>query len=262
MCLLVAAFDRHPDYRLVLVGHRDEFHARPAAALGWWQQPPGLLAGRDLQAGGTWLGVSREGRVGVVTNFRAPGSLRPDGPSRGELVPAFLAGDRPASEFGADIVRQGGRYSGFNLLLLDDAGLFYVTNHPAPEARSLSSGLYGLSNDRLDVPWPKVLRARERVAELLDSGRWTTDALFRALRDRVPAPDGSLPDTGIGVALERLVSAPFIVDAQYGTRCATVVLVRRDGVIRVDERRFDPQGETTGRSAFAFRSAATGHERR
>ncbi len=262
MCLLVAAFEHHPDYRLVLVGHRDEFHARPAAPLGWWEQPPGLLGGRDLQAGGTWLGVGRNGRVGVVTNFRAPGSLRSDGPSRGELVPAFVAGARSANQFGADIAGQAGRYSGFNLLLLDDAGLVYVTNHPTPGVCSLPAGLYGLSNDRLDVPWPKVVRARERVAELLDSERWTTETLFRALRDRVPAPDESLPDTGIGIARERLVSAPFIVDAQYGTRCATVVMVRRDGSIRVDERRFDPQGETTGRSTFAFRSAAAGREHR
>ncbi len=262
MCLLVAAFDRHAAYRLVLVGHRDEFHARPAVPLGWWDGPAVLLAGRDLQAGGTWLGADRHGRVGVVTNFRAPGALQSGGPSRGELVPAFLAGFRPAAEFGADLAGRAGRYSGFNLLLFDDTGLVYVTNHPSPESRSLRSGLYGLSNDRLDVPWPKVVRARERVAALLDSGHWTVDTLFRALKDRLPAPDESLPDTGIGIERERLVSAPFIVDPQYGTRCATVVLVHRDGTIRVDERRYDAQGETTGRTTFAFRSAATGSERR
>jgi len=262
MCLLVAAFDRHPEYRLVLVGHRDEFHARPTAPLGWWDRPAGLLAGQDLQAGGTWLGVDRNGRVGVVTNFRSPGAMKPGAPSRGELIPAFLAGRRPAAEFAAGTAVQSGRYSGFNLLLLDDVGLFYVTNHPSPESRRLRAGLYGLSNDRLDVPWPKVVRARERVAGLLDSGRFTVDALFRALKDRLPAPDEALPDTGIGIERERLVSAPFIVDPHYGTRCATVVLARRDGTIRVDERRYDAQGEATGRTAFAFRSAATDHERR
>lgn len=252
MCLLVAAFDWHPDFRLVLIGHRDEFHARPSAPLGWWDEPAPLLAGRDLQAGGTWLGVGRDGRAGVVTNFRGPGSLRPDGPSRGGLVPAFLAGRLPASGFAEAVLADAARYSGFNLLLFDASGLTYLANRPAPEQLALPAGLYALANDRLDVPWPKVVTARERVADVLGSRRFAIDALFRALKDRTLAADDELPDTGIGLDRERLVSAPFIVDPDYGTRCATVVLVGRDGTIQVEERRYDAAGEATGRTAFAF----------
>ena len=257
MCLLVAAFDCHPEFRLVLAGHRDEFHARPAAALGWWDEPAELLAGRDLQAGGTWLGVGRDGRVGVVTNFRGPGSLRPDGPSRGRLVPAFLAGSLPASRYGESLLAMAASYSGFNLLLLDRQGLTYVCNRPTPQLSRLPRGLYGLSNDRLDTPWPKVVGARERIAAALGTAGWSAGSLFRALKDRRPAPDESLPDTGIGLARERVVSAPFIVDPEYGTRCATVVLLGRDGTIHVEERRYDALGEATGRTAFAFRESPT-----
>jgi len=262
MCLLVAAFDWHPDYRLVLVGHRDEFHARPAAPLAWWTEPADLLAGRDLEAGGTWLGIGRDGRIGVVTNFRSPDAQRPGGPSRGSLIPSFLAGGRTAAAFGEALLAAGARYSAFNLLLLDDEGLTYVASPPSEEVRRLPPGLYGLSNDRLDAPWPKVLRSRERVAGLLAGPGWTVDRLFRALKDIAPAPDDLLPDTGIGLERERLVSAPFIVDPVYGTRCATVVLAGRDGTIRVEERRYDPRGEATGRTAFAFRKAATRPGRR
>lgn len=258
MCLLVAAFDWHPDYRLVLVGHRDEFHARPAAPLAWWSEPADLLAGRDLEAGGTWLGVGRDGRLGVVTNYRGTGALPPGGPSRGSLIPSFLAGRQAAAGFGELLLAQGDRYSAFNLLLLDDEGLTYVASHPSAELRRLPRGLYGLSNDRLDTPWPKVLRSRERVGNLLAGPAWTVAGLFRALKDRTTAPDEALPETGIGLERERLVSAPFIVDPVYGTRCATVVLARHDGTIRVEERRYDARGEATGRTAFAFRKVAAG----
>lgn len=258
MCLLVAAFDHDPDFRLVLVGHRDEFHARPAAPLAWWPAPDGILAGRDLQAGGTWLGVSRDGRLGVVTNFRGPGARCPGGPSRGGLIPAFLTGRRPASAYAGAVLEEAGRYSGFTLLLLDQEGLTWVANRPQPELGRLDAGLYGLSNQRIDEPWPKLLRARARVASVLRAPGWSMDGLFRALKDREPAPDGQLPDTGIGLERERLVSAPFIVDPEYGTRCATVVLVGHDGLIRIEERRYDAGGEATGRTAFAFRESPPG----
>jgi uncharacterized protein with NRDE domain len=252
MCLLIAAYDFHPAYRLVLVGHRDEFHARPAAPLGWWPDSPDLLAGRDLEAGGTWLGLHRSGRLAVLTNFRGEDSERPGSPSRGLLIPAFLARNEPAEDFAQQLRGTAARYSGFNLLTFDGAALAYTANRPQPMSRRLPAGLFGLSNHLLDTPWPKVVRTRERVREALQRGVASPGALFAALQDHEPAEDADLPSTGLDREMERLVSAPFIVNPVYGTRCTTVVLLDREGLVRVEERRYAPDGETTGRTTIAF----------
>ena len=257
MCLLVAAVDVHPDYRLVLAGHRDEFHARPASALAWWDEAPGILAGRDLAAGGTWLGADRRGRVSVVTNFRSPGSLRPEAPSRGLLVPRFLASDLPAAEFMTRLAGEAAAYSGFNLLAWDGATLAYCGG-PDAGARTLPPGVYGLSNARLDTPWSKLTRVRERVSRLLEAGPLHAEPLFRTLDDRQVAPDDQLPETGLDIELERLLSAPLIVSEEYGTRCTTVVLIGRDGTMQVVERRLAPDGSTVGRTRIAFHATRHG----
>jgi uncharacterized protein with NRDE domain len=254
MCLLIAAYDFHPVYRLVLVGHRDEFHARPAAPLGWWPDSPDLLAGRDLEAGGTWLGLHRSGRLAVLTNFRGEDSERPGSPSRGLLIPAFLARNEPAEDFALQLTGTATQYSGFNLLTFDGTALAYTANRPQPLSRRLPAGLFGLSNHLLDTPWPKVVRTRERVREALERGVASPSALFTALQDREPARDADLPATGLDRDMERLVSAPFIVNPVYGTRCTTVVLLDREGLVRVEERRYTPDGETTGRTAIAFQT--------
>ena len=258
MCLLVAAFDAHPDYRLVLVGHRDEFHARPAEPLGWWPDQPGILAGRDLEAGGTWLGVGRDGRVAVVTNVRGRDALVPGAPTRGALVPGFLASGLPAAGHASVLTAGAAAFSGFNLLTYDGTSLAYVTNRPSSEAQALAAGVYGLSNARLDSPWPKVELARRRVASVLAARRVAPESLFAAINDRQPAVDAELPDTGVGLELERLLSAPFIVSPAYGTRCTTLVLAGRDGGIRVEERRYSSSGETTGRTVVAFHTSRSG----
>jgi len=258
MCLLVVAYDVDPAYRLVLVGHRDEFHARPSAPLGWWDQPAGILGGRDLQAGGTWLGLDRQGRLGVVTNFREAGSQRPGAPSRGLLIPGFLGGTASAESYAAALPGRAAGYPGFSMLAFDGETLAYCSNRPTPASAALPSGTYGLSNAGLDTPWPKVVRTRERVRSLLESGRALPHRLFAALADRQPGPDDELPDTGIGAETERLLSSPFIVSRDYGTRCSTLVLVGRDGTVRVEERRYSPEGETTGRTMIAFHTSRTG----
>ncbi len=250
MCLVVVAFDAHPRYRLVLAANRDEFHDRPARPLGWWHDAPGLLAGRDLAAGGTWLGVDRRGRVAVVTNFRDAAAMRPEAPSRGTLIPRFLAGEAAAADYAAEVA--GAKLSGFSLLLYDGGSLAYAANQPAPGARTLAPGIYGLSNHALDTPWPKLALTRERFAAAIAAERLAPERLSRLLRDRRPAPDETLPDTGLGLERERLLSAPFIVSERYGTRCTTVVLVDRDGGVLVEECRYGRDGEPEGRSAFGF----------
>jgi uncharacterized protein with NRDE domain len=257
MCLLVAAVESHPDYRLVLAGHRDEFHDRPTAPLAWWDDAPDILAGRDLQAGGTWLGVDRGGRMSVVTNFRAPGSQREAAPSRGLLVPGFLASGLAAAPFVDRLASDAAAYSGFNLLAWDGSTMAYCGG-PDEGPRTLPPGVYGLSNARLDTPWAKLTRVRDRVRTILAAGTPRPESLLRALDDRQPATDDQLPDTGVGIELERLLSAPFIVSPHYGTRCTTIVLVGRDGGVQVTERRYAPDGSTVGRTHVAFRATRPG----
>ena len=256
MCLLVVAWRTHPRYRLVVAANRDEFHDRPAAPLGWWTDDPRVLAGRDLRAGGAWLGVTRSGRFGIVTNFRdlerAP---TPDAPSRGRLVPAFLAGDATPDAYVAATGAEADRYSGFNLLVGTRDSLVYLSNRAAARRRALAPGIYGLSNHSLDSPWPKLLRTRERFAAALADGEPDAAALFDILADREPAPDPAVAGTGLPPELERALSAPFVLHERYGTRCSTVVMVENEGRTVVVERRFDPQGAQTGTTRLEFDGA-------
>lgn len=255
MCLLVFAWRIHPEYPLVLAGNRDEFHARPAAPASWWCEPEGVLAGRDLQAGGTWLGLHREGRFAVVTNFREPAQDTAGRRSRGELVVDYLTRGDPADHWAAELASRGEQYGGFNLLAWHAGGLHYLTNRGA-DALDLPPGLYGLSNHRLDTPWPKVVTAKARLARVIDGGRLAKASLFRILADRTRAADGELPDTGVPLAWERLLSAAFIVSPEYGTRVSTVVLADARGRIELEERRFDSKGEQVGESRYAVETGS------
>jgi len=252
MCLALIAYRTHPRYPLVLAANRDEFHARPAQALHWWNDGVRMLAGRDLQAGGSWLGLDAAGRIALVTNYRDPSLPRPDGTSRGSLIGEFLGGADSASEFARATAARAREFSGFNLLAMDREGLAYVTSHPEPETRVLEPGIYGLSNKQLDTPWPKLLRARERFERELAGDHPEPAALMRLLSDRNTAADGDLPDTGIGLEWERLLSSAFIVSESYGTRCSTVVLVSGDGIVTVEERSHAPHGGATMRVRMAF----------
>lgn len=255
MCLLVLAWKSHPRYRLVLAGNRDEFHDRPAAPLNWWQDDPRILAGRDLKAHGTWLGVARSGRFGVVTNYRDLQAPVDNAPSRGNLVPRFLTGATSPKEFLDDLRGAALRYSGFNLLVGGTRALYYFSNRGLQTPRALAPGIHGLSNHLLDTPWPKLTRTRERFARLLAEPEVNSEDLFAMLADREQAPVDSLPSTGLPPDWERVVSSPFILNERYGTRCSTLLLVERTGRTVLQERRFDPSGVQTGTSRFEFTSA-------
>jgi uncharacterized protein with NRDE domain len=241
MCLLVLAWRAHPDYPLILAGNRDERHARASAPATFWPDAPEILAGRDLEAGGTWLGVTTAGRYAAVTNYR-DGLAPPKAPrSRGELTAGFLTGRMSASSY-MEVASRAADYGAFGLLCGDQDSLWYFSNRggaPAPVA----PGVHGLSNHLLDTSWPKVTSAKARLHLLVESDAPTSEALFRLLADRTPAPDDALPDTGIGLELERRASSAFVVDPVYGTRCSTLLHLRRDGGIRFAERRFDAAGE-------------------
>ena len=253
MCLLVLAWNVHPRYSVVLAANRDEFHERPAAAMDWWKEPP-MLAGRDLQAGGTWLAVDRQGRFGVVTNYRDLQPPKPGAPSRGLLIPRFLGESAGATAFAARIAAEAGQYSGFNLLIGDRVKLSYVTNRATERTRELAPGVFGLSNHLLDTPWPKLVRTRRRFEHLLGNESIATDDLLAMLTDREPSPDFDLPDAELPPDLERALSAPFIVHQRYGTRCSTVVCIAHDGRVAVTEQRYDAGGRTIGRAAFEFQA--------
>jgi uncharacterized protein with NRDE domain len=257
MCLLVVAWLSHPRYRLVVAGNRDEFHERPAAPLAWWADEPGILAGRDLRAHGTWLGLARSGRIGLVTNFRdADATPAAGAPSRGELVPGFLRDNRAPAHF-LDALRPAApRFAGFNLLVGGPTGLHYFTNVGDEPPRALPPGIYGLSNHRLDEPWPKLVRTRARFAAALAHDDPDPSLLADLLGDRTPAVSETPPDKGLPPDLERALSAPFVRHARYGTRCSTVVRVRHDGRTVVHERRFDPDGAQSGATRVEFVESA------
>ena len=258
MCLLVVAWKTHPRYRLLVAANRDEFHDRPAAPLGWWNNDPRVLAGRDLKAGGAWLGVARSGRFGIVTNFRDLESApAPDAPSRGSLVPAFLTGAATPEEFFEGMRGSAQRFAGFNLLVGGPDSLHYVSNRSAVDSRPLARGIYGLSNHSLDSPWPKLVRTRQKFTRLIDRDEPDAAAMFDILADRETAPDSELPHSGLPLDWERALSAPFVLHGRYGTRCSTVMFVRHDGRTVVQERRFDSSGRETGVTRLEFTGAAT-----
>lgn len=252
MCLLVLAWAAHPRYRLIVAANRDEYHERPAAPLAKWPEAPHILAGRDLRAAGTWLGLDPARRFGVVTNFRELQRPQPAAPSRGGLLPQYLAGAHDARQFFAQLEPAADEYSGFNLLLNDAGSLWYGSNRARPFARELPPGVYGLSNELLDTPWPKLVRVKARFQRWLAQPDATPAGLFSLLADRTPAPsaEGPLPTGGLPREWERILSAPFVVHPTYGTRCSTVVLLEPGGALYLAERRFDSAGEPAGESEF------------
>ncbi|HEY7889113.1 MAG TPA: NRDE family protein [Steroidobacteraceae bacterium] len=248
MCLLVLAWNAHPRYRLVVAANRDEYHDRPTAALSLWPPPEEILAGRDLRAGGTWLGIDRRRRFGIVTNFRDLVETPPEAPSRGGLIPGYLRGGSGPGDHLAALEGEAAAYGGFNLLLADGESLWYASNRGTPFARALSPGVHGLSNERLDTPWPKLLRVRRSFEDWLRAaGSAEGGELFALLADRTPASDDQgLPSTGLSVEWERILSSPFVRNERYGTRCATLVAIEPTGACYLAERRFDPAGVCTG----------------
>lgn len=229
MCLIVFAWKVIPGVPLVAAANRDEYYERASAPAGAWPEHPNIYAGRDLQAGGSWLGITREGPAGsrfaAVTNIRNPAERRADAPSRGALVADYLKGTMTAQEYVAAIAAGGAAYKGFNLLLGDRDTLIWYSNRGQDDVRNgqpLEPGVYGLSNGLLDAPWPKVLKTKAQFASLLCLGA-PDDAYFEMLADTTQAPDLRLPETGVSLEMERMLSAVRIESPGYGTRSSSVV---------------------------------------
>ncbi|MGY4525130.1 NRDE family protein [Pseudomonas sp. TE21394] len=242
MCLIVFAWRPGHALPLVVAANRDEFYARPTQALAAWEDAPGVYAGRDLEAGGTWLGVGPQGRFAALTNIRDP--RQPLGPrSRGELVAAYLQGELEVEAYLDQVASRSDQYSGFNLLVGDGRQLGYLHARDAAPCL-LEAGVYGVSNAGLDTPWPKLLKARSGLQRLLETA--DPQRLLALLADAEPAPEGELPETGVGLATEKLLSSVFIASHNYGTRASTVLLVDDQGRRRLIERSFGPFGGHLG----------------
>ena len=239
MCLILFAYQSHPHYPLLVAANRDEFYARPTAPMAYWDDIPELLAGRDLQAGGTWLGVTRSGRFAAITNYRDPHNVLSDAPSRGYLVSDFLKSRESGRVYLERLLPRGSDYNGFNLLLGDGKELLYHSNqNGAPQI--LQPGIYGLSNHLLNTPWPKVEQGRSKLAALLEKGDLpSTEDLLALLQDRTRAADEALPNTGVSLAWERILSPLFIESLDYGTRSSTILRVNRQGEVMVTEKTWD-----------------------
>ncbi|MHC8397498.1 NRDE family protein [Pseudomonas sp. LB3P93] len=242
MCLIVFAWRPGHAQPLIVAANRDEFYARPSLPLAQWPEAPQVHAGRDLEAGGTWLGIGANGRFAALTNIRDP-HQPPSRKSRGELVAGFLLGDMPIDDYLSDVVRRSLEYAGFNLLI-GNANELWHFNARASEAVMLPPGVYGLSNAGLDTPWPKLLKARAALEEVLEDPQ--PEALLALLNDPQTAPFAELPDTGVGLATETLLSSVFIASPTYGTRASTALIVQADGTRHMVERSFGPYGGHLG----------------
>ncbi len=276
MCLILFAYRTHPGFPFVLAANRDEFHCRPSREAQFWcseeDGDSGLLAGKDLQLGGTWLGVTASGRFAAITNFREQASSRTKSPrSRGELTLNYLRGEQSPEQYLHGIRPQNDLYAGYNLLVGnlagDHAGLFYLSHslsHGENEVKQLAPGIYGLSNHLLDSDWPKIRMGKQALeASLigLDKSSLDIDSLTDIMLDKTIAKDADLPDTGVGIALERRLSARFIVNKadNYGTRCSTVIVQRDSGLLCFAEQNYSAEGAMRQRHYFEFTLKAQGH---
>ncbi len=251
MCLILIAYGAHADYPLVIAANRDEYYRRPTAAAAFWDDHPHILAGRDLECMGTWLGITRGGRFAALTNFRDPREQKINAPSRGKLVSAFLASYLDPREYLEQVGREASKYNGFSLLLGDADEVLYFSSRTA-SVEALSPGIHGLSNHLLDTPWPKVTRGKRRLQRVVD-GEPSAEALLDLLHDREPATAGELPDTGVGLELERVLSPALIVSQEYGTRASTAVLFGPDSYVSFTERTILQGGSTGPTVSLHFR---------
>jgi len=252
MCLIVFAWNQHPDYRLILAANRDEYHRRPTQDAHWWPDQPNILAGRDLQAGGTWLALGRTGRFATVTNYRELSLAKRRIRSRGELVTDFLRSDSDPTRFSASI--EDADYAGFSLLCAtltgDKPSMSYVSNRNDPLVE-LDNATYGLSNASLDTPWVKLTRSKQRLNELMQDDNVNETSLMRILADREIAKE-DVNSERLPIDQARAITAPFVITEEYGTRSSTVLLWHTSGKAEFIERRFDAAGKQTGQSRFSF----------
>jgi uncharacterized protein with NRDE domain len=252
---LIFAHRVDPGYPLVLAANRDEFHARPTAPSRFWPEHPRLLAGRDMTAGGTWMGITRDGRFAAITNYRDPARTAPAPRSRGELPLNYLTGSQEPAHYLRSLLPVAQEYAGFNLLVGVVGELWYLTNSLPAKSRApvrLEPGIYGLSNARLDTPWPKVALGKDKLAALLRRGGLDHDSLAAVVGDRQLADAKDLNSQGLDSDMDQILSAQFITTASYGTRSSTTVWIDRQRLTRWRESSFDARGNPVEQREESF----------
>jgi len=258
MCLILLAYHVHPAYRVIMAANRDEFYNRPAAPLDYWPGNPQILAGRDMAGNGTWMGVTRSGRMAAITNYRDPLSIKATAPSRGHLVADFLTGEQTPSDYLAEVRKNAGDYNGFNLIVGNADTLYYFSNH-GQGIEQVPPGIHGLSNHLLNTDWPKVSSGKKRLANLIKDSQVEPDSLFELLLDQTVAPDDRLPNTGVDRQWERILSAIFITSPGYGTRCSSVLTIGNRGEIDFFEKSWRPgSAQPVAETAQRFRFVIDG----
>ena len=250
MCLIAVAFNQHPEFPFVLVANRDEFRARPSQPVHFWEDHPDILAGVDLKMNGTWLGVTKKGRVALLTNHRKMSDIKDSAPSRGHLVSNFLKGDFSPTSY-VEALNDLSLFNGFNLMVGTVEQLIYTSNRTTQTER-INSGVHGLSNALLNTPWPKLTGLKNGLTSVLSKPAFREDELFQLLASTQRAEDDKLPDTGIGTEMERVLSSAFINTTTYGTVNSTIVTVNKAGKLKMTERTFDQAGHQNGTSTFEF----------
>ncbi len=256
MCLILLAIQSHPRYKLIIAANRDEFYDRPTAPAAFWDDAPYLLAGRDLRAGGTWLGITMQGRIAAITNYRDTASLKDQAPSRGQLVTGFLTGKETPERYLDMLDQKSQEYNGFNLIIGDKESLYWYSNR-GEGRRLLDNGIYGVSNRLLDTPWPKVTRGKEILQRALSGiDNAEPEMMLHMLEDRSIPGDESLPDTGVGLEWERILSPIFITSPGYGTRSSTLIFVDLNDRVTFIERTYnaDPDHAVTIKQEFRIES--------
>ena len=238
MCLILLSYNNHPVFRLVIAANRDEFYNRPTAPLEVWENEPRVVAGRDLKGGGTWMGVSPDGRLAAITNYRDPRAIKPQAPTRGTLVTDFLTGRLSARRYLEKLSGSAGDYNGFNLMVYDGVDFCFFSNREGA-VRPVSNGIHGLSNHLLDTPWPKIKRGLTLFEAATAMDTISPEAIFTVLGDHKLPPDGELPETGVGIEWERRLSPLFIESDIYGTRSSSLVTIDRSGKLEFHERTYN-----------------------
>jgi uncharacterized protein with NRDE domain len=251
VCLILFAYRVHPDYPLIMAANRDEFYERPTAPAAFWEDAPSVLAGRDLEKGGTWMGVTKTGRFAAITNYRAPGHDRSDAKSRGYLVSDYLTGTEKPEEYLKKVQQERELYNGFNLLVGDTDSLYYYSPI-LNEISKVTPGIHGLSNAVLDTPWPKVKKGTEKLTQAVSNKTIDEEHLFSILSDTEEAPEEELPDTGVGKEWEKMLSPIFIKSSKYGTRASTILTIDHDQNIVFYEKSLLPELSQWKQSRFTF----------
>ncbi len=252
MCLLLLSLNSHPEYKLILAANRDEYYERPTKPATFWDEAPHLVAGKDLRGGGTWLGMTRQGRIAAVTNYRDPASDIKHAPSRGKLLTDYLLGQDNPSDFLDKLDQKAIKYNGFNLVVGDKDRLYWYSNRGG-DRRPLMPGIYGISNHLIDTPWPKLVSAKESMIQIISKGNgFSSENLFKMLYDSTLVEDSRLPNTGVGLEWERILSPIFIKSPTYGTRSSTLILVDKDDHVSFLERTYNAHPENTFTVNYEF----------